>query len=166
MALPVKIEHRIGVQTPAGAIWPMIADIEGWPAWNPLYTRAEGKLAFDAKLTLEVALPGDQPRLIKPTVVDWTPNEQIIWKLSMLGGLIRTTRYIEIETLDNGNCIFSNGEIFEGPLLPLLNKKQRKAIKAGFTLFGEKVRDRAEAAWRAEHDGASAPLQAGGESAT
>jgi hypothetical protein len=147
-ALPLKIEHRIGVLAPASAIWPMIEDVQGWPAWNPIYRKVEGKIAFGAQLTLEVALPGDQPRVIKPVVVDWTPNEQIIWKLSMLGGLLRSTRYIELETLDNGNCIFSNGEIFEGPLMGLISKQQRKMIKAGFTQFGEIVRDRAEAGWR------------------
>jgi hypothetical protein len=68
----------------------------------------------------------------------------------MLGGMIRTTRYIEIETLENGNCIFSNGEIFQGPGLGLIGKKTRRAIKAGFAAFCEVVRDRAEAAWKAE----------------
>jgi hypothetical protein len=154
-ALPLKIEHRIGVLAPATAIWPMIEDIQNWPAWNPIYRKVEGRIAFGAQLTLEVALPGDQPRVIKPLVVDWTPNEQIIWKLSMLGGLLRSTRYIELETLDNGNCIFSNGEIFEGPLMGLISKAQRKMIKAGFAQFGEIVRDRAEADWRAEQQSAT-----------
>jgi hypothetical protein len=151
MVLPLKIEHRIGVLTPAGAIWPMIADINGWGAWNPLYPKARGEVQFGAELELEVALPGEAPRTIRPKVVDWTPNEQIIWKLSMMGGLVRSTRYIEIETLDNGNCIFSNGEIFEGPGMRLIGKKIQRAIKAGFRTFGETVRDRAEAAWKAEH---------------
>ena len=151
--LPLKIEHRIGVRTPAEVMWEFVSDIRGWPAWNPLYPKAEGMLGFGSQLLLEVALPGEAPRNIKATVTDWTPNEQIIWTLKMLGGLIRSTRYIEIETLENGNCIFSNGEIFEGPLMGLINKQQRKAIKAGFTLLGEAVRDKAEAAWTAQgHD--------------
>ena len=150
MPLPVKIEHRIGIQTPLEAIWPMVADIAGWSAWNPLYIRSEGKLAFDSRLTLEVALPGQRPRIIKPIITDWTPNEQIIWRLSMFGGLLRSTRYLEIESLGETSSIFSNGEIFEGSLLPLLTRAQRKAIKAGFTSFGEAVRDRAEAGWKAQ----------------
>jgi hypothetical protein len=151
--LPLKIEHRIGVRTPAAPIWELVSDINGWSKWNPLYPKAEGVLGFGAPLLLEVALPGETPRAIKPTVTDWTPNEQIIWTLKMLGGLIRSTRYIEIETLDNGNCVFSNGEIFEGPLMGLINKQQRRAIKAGFVAFGETVRDKAEAAWIAQgHD--------------
>ena len=82
------------------------------------------------------------------TVLDWTPNEQILWNVSMFAGLLRTTRYVEIETLPNGNCIFSNGEIFEGPMIRFLGKRTRKAVKAGFTAMGEAVRDRAEADWR------------------
>ena len=155
MALPVKIEHRIGIQAPAETIWPMIADIEGWPNWNPLYIRAEGKLAFDSRLTLEVAIPGQKPRIIKPVITDWTPNEQIIWRLSMFGGMLRSTRYIEIESLGEESSIFSNGEIFEGSLLWLLTKAQRKAIKAGFAAFSEAVRDRVEAGWKARNGSAT-----------
>jgi hypothetical protein len=150
MAFPIREEHRIGVQTPASVIWEMIADINGWPTWNPLYPKARGEVQFGAVLELEVALPGQAPRTIRPKVRDWTPNEQIIWDLSMMGGLIRSTRYIEIETLENGNCIFSNGEFFEGPAMRLIGKKTRRAIKAGFRAFGETVRDRAEAAWKAQ----------------
>ena len=102
-----------------------------------------------------MAIPGEAPRDIAPTIVDWTPNEQIIWRLTMLGGLIRSTRYIETETLPNGNCIFSNGEFFEGPAMRLIGKKQQRALKRGFAAFGEAVRDRAEAAWKAAHPDAT-----------
>jgi hypothetical protein len=149
MALPIKIEHRIGVQTPAEPIWALISDIDGWSAWNPLYPKASGKLGFGTRLTLQVAIPGQGLRTIRPKVREWTPNEQIIWDLAMFG--VRSTRYIEIETLPNGNCIFSNGEIFEGPLQGLLGRKTRRQIKEAFALFGETVRDRAQAAWKAEH---------------
>ena len=155
MPLPIKIEHRIGVQTPAAPIWEMISDIDGWGAWNPIYPKAEGKLGFGTRLTLEVALPGEARRTIRPVVREWTPNEQIIWDLRLFGGLIRATRYIEIETLPNGNCIFSNGEFLEGPLVRFIGKRQRKAIKAGFTAMGEAVRDRAEALWKSQRQGAT-----------
>jgi hypothetical protein len=150
MPLPIRIEHRIGVQTPPEVIWGMISDIPGWSAWNPLYPKASGEVQFGAPLTLEVALPGEAPRTIRPIVRDWTPNEQIIWTLSLMGGMLRSTRYIEIEKLSETGCIFSNGEIFEGPLMRFIGKRQRRAIKAGFTAFGEAVRERAEALWQAE----------------
>jgi hypothetical protein len=155
MALPLKIEHRIGVQCPGSVIWDLVSDINGWSTWNPLYPKAKGVLGFGSVLELEVALPGEATRAIKPKMREWTPGEQIIWDLQMMGGLIRSTRFIEIETLDNGNCIFSNGEFFEGPAMRLIGKKTQKAIKAGFRAFGETVRDRAEADWKAQQPAAT-----------
>ena len=156
MPLHIKIEHRIGVQTTAAAIWPMIMDVPGWAGWNPLYPRAEGEIRFEGRLTLELALPGEKPRVIRPVVTDWTPNEQIIWTLSLYGGFLRTTRYIEIEALteDGLGVIFSNGEIFEGPMTRLLDRRRQARIKAGFAAFGEAVRERAEAEWRQGGGGA------------
>jgi hypothetical protein len=145
MALPLKIEHRIGVKAPPELIWSFVSDIPGWPSWNPLYPKAAGEVQFGAQLTLEVALPGDRPRAIRPIIQDWTPNEQIIWTLSLFGGLLKSTRYIEIERLAEASCIFSNGEIFEGPLERLIGRRRRRSIKAGFAALGEAVRDRAEA---------------------
>lgn len=148
MALPIKIEYRIGVQTPPEVIWAIVSDINGYAAWNPLYPKAQGDVQFGAVLSFEVALPGEAPSAIRATVTDWTPNEQIIWTVRLFWGLLRTTRYIEIEKLGDESCIFSNGEIFEGPLIRFFSRKTRRAVKAGFTLMGEAVRDKAEAAFR------------------
>lgn len=148
MALPLKIEHRIGVQAPPDLIWSFVSDVPGWPSWNPLYPRAAGEVQFGAQLTLDLAMPGEPVRTIRPTVQDWTPNEQIIWTGSLFGGLVKTTRYIEIERLADASCIFSNGELYEGPLQRLIGRRRRRTIKAGFTALGEAVRDRAEAIFR------------------
>jgi len=150
MPLPLKIESRVGVQAPGPVIWALVSDVPGWSAWNPLYPKAAGEIQFGARLSLEVALPGEKPRPIQPTILDWTPGEQIIWRLSMMGGLLRSTRYIEIEVLGETNCIFSNGEFFEGPLMRFMPRKLRRAIKIGFNQFCEAVRQRAEATWQAE----------------
>ena len=48
------------------------------------------------------------------SVIDWVPNEQIVWAARYGGGLMRSTRYMEIEALGEAGCLFSNGEIFKG----------------------------------------------------
>lgn len=143
-----KIEHRLGLQAPPDAIWAVISDINGWGEWNPLYTRAEGVLRIGAQLDLDLALPGQKVRAIRPTIVDWVPNEQILWRLSMMGGLVKTLRYIEIEKLSETGCIFANGELFEGPLGPTVARRMRREIRAGFAAMGEAVKDRVMATWR------------------
>jgi|SRR5579885_3240094 len=148
-ALPIKLEHRVGVRTPPEVIWEVFKDVERWPEWNPLYPKAKGRIGFGEILQLEVAVPGEAPRQIRPTVIDWTPNEQILWRLNLFAGLVRATRYIEIERLGETSCIFSNGEIFEGPLQGLISRRRQRAIKAGFAAMGEKVRELAEAGFQA-----------------
>jgi hypothetical protein len=140
----VKLEHRLGIQAPAEAIWNVIADLEAWPRWNPLYTKAQGVIRIGASLELEVVLAGQAPRVIRPVVLDWIPNEQLLWQIKMLGGLIKTTRYFEIEELMPGSCIFSNGEMFDGMLGPSVARRMRGPIRAGFAAMGEAVKTLAE----------------------
>jgi hypothetical protein len=146
--MSVKLEHRLGIRAPAEAIWEVIADVERWSEWNPLYPRATGVIRIGAPLELDVALPGQATRAIRPVIKDWVPNEQLHWRLSMVGGLVKSTRYIEIERLVDNACIFSNGELFEGLLGPTIARRMRGVFRQGFAAMGEAVKSRAEAAWR------------------
>lgn len=146
--MSLKIEHRLGVQAPPETIWAVLVDIAAWASWNPLYTKAEGVVRIGSPLTLELTLPDREPRTIRPVVIDWVPNEQIHWRLSALGGLVKSTRYLEIDKLTETGCVFSNGELFDGVLGPAVARRLRPAIRGGFRAMGEAVKARAEAAWR------------------
>ncbi len=143
--MKVKIEHRIGIPATAPQIWDALSDIQSWPRWNPLYTRANGVLRIGAHLDLEVAVPGQPKRMIRPVIADWVPNDQIHWNLSMLGGLVKTTRYLEIEQLTDTGCIFTNGELFDGILGPSIAKRMRRELRQGFAAMGEALKARVEA---------------------
>lgn len=153
--MPLKIEHRIGVQAPAEVIWEILADVSGWPDWTTIYPKAAGKVGYGESLTLTLALPGEEHRVVTPTVLDWTPNEAIHWRSSAVGGLVTSVRYLEIERLHDAGCVFSNGEIFGGLLGSRLARRQRRALRAGFTALGDSLRERAEAAWRERSQGAT-----------
>jgi hypothetical protein len=144
----VKIEHRLGLPVPPEAIWSVIADLERWSEWNPLYPRAEGVLRIGAPLSLDLALPGRPVQVIKPVILDWVPNDQIHWRLSLAGGLVKTIRYLEIEKLSDTGCIFANGELFDGPLGPFAARRMGASIRAGFKAMGEAVKERVMATWR------------------
>jgi len=136
--MSLKIEHRVGVQASPEVLWALISDLPGWAAWNPLYPKAEGKLAIGSKLDVTLALPGGKPESIAPVVVDWVPHMQLVWRLRLMGGLLRTLRYMEIEPLDEGRAsVFSHGELFEGPAAHFMPKALRKQIKAGFIAMSE-----------------------------
>ncbi|HEY8574071.1 SRPBCC domain-containing protein [Phenylobacterium sp.] len=145
----IPIEHRIGVQAPAEVIWQLIYDLEGWSRWNPTYPRAAGEIRLGATLDMTLTLPGRDPQEIQPVVLEWVPNEQLHWKLSLMNGLVKTIRYIEIEQLAEASCIVSNGEIFAGVLGKTVVKQAGGAIRRGFMAMNEALKEQAEAAWRA-----------------
>jgi hypothetical protein len=143
----LKIEHRIGVMAPADVIWESMADLSTWAEWNPLYPRAHGQVRIGETLELDLAIPGQPKQVIRPKILDWAPNDHIHWELRMLGGLVKSVRYLEIEALEGApGVIVSNGEIFRGLLGPRLVQRQRKAIRRGFEAMGEALKARAEAA--------------------
>ena len=147
--MPVKLEHRIGVQAPAEVIWESLFDVEGWAAWNPLYPRAAGVIRIGSTLSLDMALPGQAPQTVTPTILDWAPEDHVHWTTKSQYGLMKTIRYLELEPLSETGCIFSNGEIYDGYLGQRIANRDRRAIRAGFAALGEALQQRAEAAWRA-----------------
>ncbi len=129
-----KIEHRIGVPASSQAIWDVLSDLGRWPEWNSVYPEVQGLLRIQQKLTIREVFPGQPDRSINPMVYDWVPNAQIIWIHGELFGLVKRIRYIEIESLneDDANCILSNGEIWDGLLGPMIGKRRRRHLRAGF----------------------------------
>jgi hypothetical protein len=145
----LRIEHRVGIQAPPEVIWEVISDLAAWSDWNPIYPRATGEIRIGSTLDITLALPGEKPQQIQPTVMEWVPNDQLHWKLSMMGGLVKTIRFFEIEKLAEESCIVSNGEIIGGMLGPRLGKRMGQKIYRGFRDMDEALKARAEALWAA-----------------
>jgi len=145
--MPYRIEHRIGIAAPPEIIWDILADIEAWAHWNPLYTTASGVIRFGETLVLTQSLPGQKPEVIRPRIIDWVPLEQLHWANAAGGRMMNSLRYLEIEKLDEDACIFSNGEIFSGWFGPYIAKRMRQPFKDGFVAFNEAMKHRAEAVY-------------------
>ena len=95
-----------------------------------------------------VAVPGEKPQTIHPVVLEWVPNEQLHWKVTALGGLVKTVRYIEIEQLAERSCVVSNGEIFGGLLGPNVTRRLGGRIYKGLLQMSEALKAEAEARWK------------------
>ncbi len=145
---PLKVESRIGIMAPAEAVWEVLRVIEDWPHWNPLYPSAKGELRIGGRLSLTLALPGEPHRPIEPVVLDWVPNEQILWRDLAWGGWVKSVRYIEIDEVDKNACIISNGELFRGWIAEFYGNKHRRALKKGFTAMSEQIKRHAETLWQ------------------
>jgi hypothetical protein len=97
-------------------------------------------------LDLDLALPGRKTQRIRPVILDWIPNEQIHWRVTALGGLVRAVRFLEIEKLTDTGCIFANGEVFDGTLGPMVARSLRGSARSGFAAMSEALKARVERA--------------------
>jgi len=135
-----KTEHRMGVPAPSTVIWEVLSDLDRWPEWNPLYPKIAGTLRIGQKLEVLEAFSDAPPKLIRPTVVDWVPNAQILWTLSEAGGFVRRVRYIEIDQYDDEDtaCILS----YDGLVGSRVGKRIRRRLRAGFEAFNTACAER------------------------
>lgn len=143
----VRLEDRIGIQAPADVIWDIVHDLSRWREWNPTYPEAAGEIRIGETLDLKLVLPGQPHQQLKAKVLDWVPNEQLHWRLTFLGGLIKTTRYIEIQPLSEAGCIVDNGELFHGLMGKSLGRRMARPVRQGFKAMNEALKERAEAEW-------------------
>lgn len=136
-----RVEHRIGVPAPAPVIWQVLSDLPGWTHWNPIYPRIEGELRIGARLEVHEVFEGAAAKVIRPTVVDWVPDAQILWTVTEAGGFIRRVRYIEIDTFEESasGCVLSNGELWQGMVGSRVGKHIRWRLRAGFEAFNNAV---------------------------
>lgn len=144
-----RVEDRIGIQAPADVIWDILYDLDRWHEWNPTYPSAAGQVRLGSVLDVTLALPGQPTQTLKPKVLEWVPNAQLHWELRMMGGLIRTLRYVEIESLAIQSCVVDNGEIFGGLMGPSLGARMGRTVQRGFRAMNEALKTRAEEAWSA-----------------
>jgi len=141
-----RIEHRLGVPAPAHAVWDVLKEIEQWPQWCGLYPAVSGVLRIGGTISVVEQFPGADPATLRPTILDWVPDSQILWKASSSRGFIKRTRYFEIEALTDTGCVVSNGEIYTGFATRYVSRQRRRAIQAAFAAFNEGLKARVLAA--------------------
>lgn len=141
-----RIEHRIGVAAPAAEVWAVIADLDRWGEWNPVYPKVSGRIAIGAPLEVRFEPPGGKPMDYRGVVGDWVPGEQLVWTARFAGGLVKATRYVEIEPLSETGCILANGEWYEGVGAGLMSKRLKRSVHQAFEIMNERAKARIEAA--------------------
>lgn len=138
----VQIEHRVGIQASADRIWELVSELEKWEHWNPLHPGATGRIGFGSPLQVVEAFPGEDRRTVEVKVVEWEPRQQLVWRSQ--GFMSLWLRFLEIDELGPTNCIFSNGVVVDGFLGKREAKKRKQALKLGFGILGEAIKEKAE----------------------
>ena len=139
-----RIEKRIGVRAPTDRIWEVLSDLGSWDRWNPVETAVEGTIAFGGQIALTESFEELPERRVTAKVGEWQPYAQLVWTESR-GVWFRSLRYFEIEELEPGSCIVSNGFIFSGLRGEMFFDKHRKRLRHGVDAIAEGWKAAAEA---------------------
>lgn len=147
MKRPAKsgVGHRIEIAASAATVWAVIADLDNWGTWNPLYIEASGKAVVGTPLALTIQLEGMKPQQARATVVTVQPGACLEYAIANLGGLVKAFRYIDITPLGPDRCAVSNGEIMSGLLGNVLARVVGGKVRKGLTAMNEALKARVEA---------------------
>ena len=136
--------NEIEIQSTPERVWEILTDFVKYPEWNPLLTRAEGKLKVGEKVNL-TAKPASSEMNLLCTVTTVEPNRQFSWKFHVgLPILIRGEHIFKIESINENKVRFIDREIFHGLLVPLQAKNLETNAKPAMIAMGKALKARVE----------------------
>jgi hypothetical protein len=146
MQRPAKhgVGHRIEIAAPAAAVWAVIADLDHWGEWNPLYVQASGKPVVGTRLDMTIALEGMKPQKAQATVVTVEPGRLLEYGIVNLGGLVKAFRFVEVEALGPDRCAVANYEIMSGAIGSLLARAVGGKVAKGLQAMNEALKAKLE----------------------
>lgn len=107
---------RAIIAAPADIIWAKLTDAPGFAKWNSTVQSIEGNIAIGQKLTIRVPIaPG---RTFTPKVVEFIPNERMVWQDGFYP-MFQGTRTFMLSRSGTGTE-FRMVEVFRGLMLPLI----------------------------------------------
>lgn len=131
----------IAIDAPAAAVWSLLTDAPGYPAWNSTVTRIEGRIAFGEKLTVHAkASPG---RAFPLRVSVFKTPALMVWTGGMKLGLFTGTRIFTLTPSPGGGVVFSMQEGFAGLLAGLITRSIPD-LQPAFDTFAADLKRQAE----------------------
>ncbi|MEV0195024.1 SRPBCC domain-containing protein [Nonomuraea sp. NPDC050691] len=114
-----QISTSIEIDAPAMAVWSALADLEGYPAWNPFIREASGRLAIGNRLTLRMFPVQGRPMTFRPTVLAAIPGSELRWigRLAVHGIFDGEHSFVLTSTA-SGATRMVQAEMFAGLLVP------------------------------------------------
>jgi uncharacterized protein YndB with AHSA1/START domain len=101
----VDCQVTVVVDADAPATWDRLADLGGWPAWNPscVGARARGEMAPGTALELHLRHPRGRDFWTRPTLAEVTPPHRLGWRAGALG--LRADTSIELTPEQEGTRV-------------------------------------------------------------
>ena len=126
------------------AIWSILTDAPGYPAWNTTVDKVDGQIALGQKITVHAKISPGQAFPVK--VAELVPAERMVWRGGMpLGFLFKGERTFTLTPQADGAVEFAMREDFTGWFAPMITKSIPD-LQPAFEEFAAALKKQAEAA--------------------
>jgi len=140
-----ELRSEIEIAAPAGQVWAILTDFEGYPQWNPFIRRVRGNLVEGERLEVMMQPSGAEGMTFSPTVLHAEADRELRWIGHLfVPGLFDGEHIFTIEPLETGRVRFTQREIFTGLLVPLLARMLDTDTRRGFEEMNRALKARAE----------------------
>jgi hypothetical protein len=133
----------IQIDAPPMIVWAVLADLNSYPDWNPLFREASGQIAVGNRITLRSVHPANGRLMtVKPKITAADPGAELRWT-SSLPGIISGEHRFTLTQTDGGTRLVQT-ETFRGLLVPFSGQTFARS-EVSFEGLNEAIKKRAEA---------------------
>lgn len=140
-----SIRSAIEIRAPLDIVWGVLTDFDAYPDWNPHIRHVQGTVDTGSRIAIHTHPPGGRTIVMRPTVITWTPPNELRWRSTFLGGRLFSGEHgFKLESTAPDRVRFVQDETFSGVLVPLYARLRLPRTRKGFDQTNEALRDRAE----------------------
>jgi hypothetical protein len=136
------VTATIDIDAPPSAVWAVLADLAGYPAWNPVFPQASGELEAGHTITLKTVLAGSRSMTVKAVILAADPGRELRWAGGLRG--IISGEHSFILTGHGGGTRLVQSETFSGVLVPFSGRALARA-EASYRELNQALADRLRA---------------------
>jgi hypothetical protein len=144
------LQEAISILAQSSAVWQVLTDVDGFPAWNPFLRQVQGAIRPGGRLTISVQPPSTRLMTFQATVLKVESNRDLVWLARLWGirGLLDVEQHFEVETTSTETVNLSQRVFLSGLMsaLPPLSGILSRRLQRGMAAMNQAVKDRAEQA--------------------
>jgi hypothetical protein len=138
------ISTEINIDAPPAAVWAVLTDFAGYPAWNPFIREASGVLEPGEILTLRMFLGVREPQTFTPKVLVVRENTELRWLGALRWSWLFSAEHrFGLSAVGDGTRVV-HSEVFRGLLVPLL-RAMIDQTERDFRLLNAALKEQVEA---------------------
>jgi len=143
-----EIHTTTVIDTPAFAVWNIIADFPKYPDWNPFIIRLSGELKINSKLEMEMKLANEKVVHGEFVVVDAETEREIAWGGKNGGNLLGVEHRLTIQPLAYNRVTFLQTLRFGGDIVSLVARNLHPLLATQLEGMNLALKQRAEQSWK------------------